>query len=69
MIEWRHGNPNVEGTYLTTVYFKKTGARHYQVLDWCDGWNCYRNAYGIIDREHELKNIDAYAVINPPEEV
>lgn len=45
--------PKDEGEYL--VYCDSDFEGYYMILNWCDGWNCFKDC-----RENEIKNVVAW---------
>lgn len=50
--------PSEDGHYLVCMAWEYDNV---EVLKWADGWNCYRNYDGKVDREHEIGGADIIA--------
>lgn len=62
-MKWQYDTlPLKEGYYLTC---NKRGS--YQVLKWCEGWNCTLDPItGEVYRYYEITDIEAWAEIPAP---
>lgn len=51
--------------YLVEVKYNISDGSYYDVLEYADGWNCFVESDGKINREHEMVGIIAWAEIPP----
>lgn len=56
--------PSEDGCYLVCMAWEYENV---EVLKWADGWNCYRDYDGKVDREHEIDGADIIAWMPLPE--
>ena len=58
--------PTIETTQFNNVqYLCAMESGFYQVLPYCDGWNCFRDYTGYVSKSNEVNSIVAWKEIKP----
>ena len=58
--------PAIESTQFNKVqYLCSMDSESYQVLTYCDGWNCFRSFNGNVEKENEIDSVLAWKEIEP----
>ena len=60
--------PNDEQNCICWIKENDIVPGHTAILGYCEGWNCYRDSWGVIHRESEICHIVAWREIEPFEE-
>ena len=60
-IDVNNALPEVESTQFNKVqYLCAMDSETYQTLSYCEGWNCFRNYNGEVEKESEIDSVLAW---------